>query len=84
MSQKQHVVGLIFLDGQRREAVATGNNAAWHCECDRELPLIGCSGSQKGPSDGLSIECPDCQRKYFVVPEDKDRGRVIEVQEIKS
>jgi hypothetical protein len=32
----------------------------------------------------LSIECPDCQRKYFVVPEDKDRGRVIEVQEIKS
>jgi len=52
MSQKQRVVDLVFLDESKRKAVATGNNAAWRCECDRDLPLMGCSGSKKGPSAG--------------------------------
>lgn len=83
MSQKQHTVRLLLLSGQHREAVATGNNAAWVCECKRSLPLIGCSGNQAGHSEGSTVECPDCRRMYFVVPEDKDRGRVFEVREIK-
>jgi hypothetical protein len=84
MSQKQRVVDLVFLDESKRKAVATGNNAAWRCECDRGLPLIGCSGSKQGPSAGTTVECPECKRKYFVVPADKNRGRVVEVREIKA
>lgn len=81
MSQKQREVDLVFFDNKKRKAIATGNNAAWQCECDRELPLVGCSGSKKGPSAGSAVECPSCKRRYFVVPEDKDRGRVLEVRE---
>jgi hypothetical protein len=81
MSQMQNTVMLVLLNGQRRDAVATGNNAAWICECPRKVPLIGRTGSKNAPSAASIVECPDCQRRYVVVPEDKDLGRVSEVRE---
>jgi hypothetical protein len=71
-----------MLNAQGREAVATGNNAAWLCICGRALPLLGHSGSIKGVSEGTRIDCPDCHRGYFVVPEGKDLGAVKEVREV--
>jgi hypothetical protein len=82
MTQRQITVSLVLLNGQHRDAASTGNNAAWLCECSRRLPLIGRTG-KLNPSPGHIVECPDCQRKYRVVPEDKDLGRVSEVKEIK-
>jgi len=82
MPQQQHLVRLILRDGQQRQAIATGNNAAWVCECGRVLPLIGRSGTRAGASEGTRVDCPDCGRHYFVAPADKDRGAVLEVREI--
>jgi plasmid stabilization system protein ParE len=81
MSQEQRVIPLI-LNNHHRQAVATGNNAAWHCECGRALPLVGRTGALAGPSEAVIVECPDCSRQYFVVPRDKDQGAAIEVREI--
>lgn len=82
MSQKQHRIRLILLNHEEREAIATGNNAAWCCQCGRRQPLIGRSGGRSSISDGLKVYCPDCARCYFVVPEDKDFGRALEVREL--
>src|SRR5258708_5696256 len=80
MSQHQHVVPLILRGAPARQAVATGNNAAWHCECGRTLPLVGRSGDKSGVSEGFWVDCPDCSRRYCVVPDNKDHGRVLEVR----
>jgi hypothetical protein len=84
MPQHQHVVRLILLDGNQDVAAATGNNAAWHCKCGRSRPLIGRSSGKTDPSEGFRIDCPDCSRSYFVVPEDKDFGKVLEVREVEK
>jgi len=83
MPQRQYPVFVIPLEGQPRDAIATGNNAAWRCECKRELPLVGCTGALSGETEKTRIECPTCQRNYFVVPTNKNRGSVREVREIK-
>ena len=70
-----------MLNAQRRQAVVTGNNAAWLCICGRTLPLVGRSGSLKGVSEGTRIDCSDCHHRYSVVPEGKDQGAVKEVRE---
>lgn len=82
MSQEQRIVHLIPRSGPERQGVATGNNAAWRCECVRMLPLVGRSGGKFGVSEGFRVDCPDCSRRYSVVPDDKDHGRVLEVREI--
>src|SRR5579859_3742545 len=79
MPQKQNIVPLIFLDGRQSQAFSTGNNAAWHCDCGRQFPLVGRSGTLKGVSIRTRIDCPDCSRRFFVVPRGKDRGAVCEV-----
>jgi hypothetical protein len=84
MTQKQEIVPLYFLDGTKGEAISTGNNAAWHCKCERTLPLLGRSGKISGPTDGYKVECPypGCRRGYFVEPGDTDQGKVLQVKEI--
>jgi hypothetical protein len=82
MPQEQRIVKLIFLDGNENEAVATGNNAVWHCNCLRKLPLLGRSGLVAGATEGYYVNCPDCRRRYFVVPEGKNQGRVSQVEEV--
>jgi hypothetical protein len=82
MSQEQRLVPLVLRAGPQRQAVATGNNAAWQCSCGRSLPLLGRSGSLSGVSEARRVDCPNCRRQYFVVPEDKDRGRVLKVKEV--
>ena len=84
MSQKQLVIPLSGLDGKERTAVATGNNAAWLCLCRRSLPLIGKSGDPKGPSEGTKIQCPDCNRTFFVVPKTTNLTSAVEVQQLLS
>lgn len=81
MPQQQHIIRLIFIDGTEKQAIATGNNAAWHCLCTRTLPLIGRSGTKIDGSQGFRVDCPECSRRYFVVPDDKDFGKVLEVRE---
>lgn len=82
MPQQQKPIPLIMLNAQNRQAVSTGNNAAWLCICGRSLPLVGRSGSLKGVSEGTRIDCPDCRHRYFVVPEGKDQGAAKEVREV--
>ena len=82
MSQEQKLVPLILKTVENRQAVATGNNAAWPCPCGRALPLIGRSGQVKGVSENTRIECPNCGRAYFVVPDGYDQAAALEVLEI--
>lgn len=80
--QEQRIVPLLFFRREPGQAVATGNHAAWICVCRRAMPLVGLSGFVNGPSQATLIQCPDCGRRYFVVPDGKDRGVVREVREI--
>ena len=82
MSQEQKIVPLKRKSGESSQAVATGNNAAWMCQCGRALPLIGRSGSVKGVSENTKVECPACKRLYFVVPDGYDQASALEVWEI--
>jgi DNA-directed RNA polymerase subunit RPC12/RpoP len=81
MSQEQKTVPLILKAGETKQAAATGNNAAWMCPCGRALPLIGRSGLMKGTSENMSVKCPSCKRRYFVMPDGKDQGVTLEVRE---
>jgi hypothetical protein len=82
MPQTQKIVSVQLKDGRKSKAIATGNNAAWMCICGRVDPLLGRSGLMKGVSEGFRIECPDCARRYFVVPDGKNQGAVLKVIEI--
>ncbi|MBU8848570.1 MAG: hypothetical protein KOO65_12090 [Desulfobacterales bacterium] len=82
MTQKQKIVTVHFKGGEKSKGIATGNNAAWICKCGRVEPLLGRSGFLKGVSKGFRIDCPNCERKFFVVPEGKDQGAVLKVIEI--
>lgn len=81
MSQNLFIVPLHFLDGTTKEAVATGNNAAWLCNCERKLPLLGRTGLISRDASGYNVDCPCC-RSYYVVPKDKDLGKVYLVKEV--
>jgi len=82
MPQEQRTVPLTFLDGTTGEAVATGNNAAWNCPCCRALPLLGMSGLASGVTDGFRVDCPDCGRHYYVVPDGGNRKRTLQVDQV--
>lgn len=82
MPQDQRVVPLVLFKREPGQAVATGNNAAWICVCRRALPLIGRTGSVKGVTETTRVYCPDCGRRYFVVPDGHDRGAACEVREV--
>lgn len=81
MSQKQKVIQVKLKDGSIRKGIATGNNAAWLCICGRTDPLLGRSGLLNGVSEGFRVDCPNCMRRYFVVPDGKNQGPVLEVVE---
>ena len=80
--QKQNIVPLVLFRRAPEQAMATGNNAAWTCVCRRALPLVGRSGSVEGVSQTSRVDCPDCGRRYFVVPDGPDGGGVLEVREV--
>ena len=82
MPQEQRQIPVKHSNGEQKIAIATGNNAAWHCVCERTLPLLGCAGSVKGATDKTRIECPDCGRCYFVEPDGYDRAKAREVIEV--
>jgi len=80
--QMQKTVLVQLLDGSQKDATATGNNAAWLCRCGWHRPLLGRTGKMK-ISKGYIVECPCCERAYFVVPDGRDCGRVLKVEEIR-
>jgi DNA-directed RNA polymerase subunit RPC12/RpoP len=82
MPQEQREITLIPLQGEPRQAIATGNNAAWMCVCGRELPLLGRAFSVEAPTVNEQVQCPNCSRKYFVVPNGYNQGPVLEIREI--
>lgn len=85
MPLEQRQVEVLFLDGARGIASATGNNASWRCACGNEQWLIGRSGAPTGVTDGTRVECPGagCGRNYFVVPEGPAaQTRAVRVDEI--
>jgi len=82
MAQEQRQIPLVLKNRPINLAVATGNNASWHCSCGRELPLLGKSGQIKGPSENTSVECPDCKTGYFVEPDGGDYKRAVRVIEL--
>jgi hypothetical protein len=82
MPQAQNIVALTFADGLVSSAIATGNNAAWRCRCSRQDPLIGRSGLVQGVNDALRVQCPTCNRSYYVAPNGYDYAAVLEVREI--
>jgi hypothetical protein len=82
MPQEQRDVEVRFLDGSKRRGIATGNNAAWLCPCGRDVPLVGRTGLASGVTDAFRVDCPDCYRAYFPVPETHDRDRVDHVEEV--
>ncbi|MBU2492346.1 MAG: hypothetical protein KJ571_06935 [Bacteroidetes bacterium] len=84
MPQEQRYITLTYLDNTQSHATATGNNASWNCICGFELPLIGRTGNLEGPSDNTIVECPKCNRRFYVYPELKDQGRAIRVLEVKN
>ena len=82
MSQKQKVIDVRLKDGSIRKGISTGNNAAWICVCGRADPLLGRSGLLNGLSEGFRVDCPECDRKYFVMPDGRSQGPVLEIIEV--
>lgn len=67
--QAQHTITVRFLDGTDRRCVRTGNNAAWHCTCGRDAPLIGYSDAADSTNLNSLVICPEprCGRRYRVM-----------------
>ncbi|MBY6065002.1 hypothetical protein [Pseudidiomarina sediminum] len=82
MPQTQRLIPLVKLNAPDELAVATGNNASWHCCCERRLPLLGKSGQLKGPSENTCVICPNCEKKYFVAPDGGDYKRAVKVVQL--
>lgn len=82
MPQEQRHIPCEFVGREPGVAIATGNNAAWLCRCGYAHPLVGRTGHQDRHPDSFSIVCPQCDRAYFVFPEDKDLGRAKQVVEV--
>lgn len=67
--QVQHEIIVRFLDGTESSGVRTGNNAAWLCQCGRELPLVGYSDTIDSVNQYSLVICPEreCGRAFRVV-----------------
>jgi hypothetical protein len=64
--QEQHQIPLRFLDGREGHATRTGNNAAWLCACDSDMPLVGYSDAVDSGRVSSLVACTDCGRTYRV------------------
>ena len=68
--QEQLPAKVKMLDGSILDGVRTGNNAAWHCECDQLL--VGTTWVFKKP-----VVCK-CGNAYQVLPEEGVQGKSVE------
>ncbi len=82
MPQKQKIVEIELKTGKISKAIATGNNAAWMCVCGRKTPLLGRSGLVGRLAEGFCVDCPNCGRSYYVIPDGKDQGAVLKIVEV--
>ncbi|MDD9815429.1 MAG: hypothetical protein OXU31_05555 [Gammaproteobacteria bacterium] len=60
-TQEQRIIEV--RNGADGKGVATGNNAAWLCDCGYELPLVGTSFSSIGRRP---VMCEKCAKEYMV------------------
>ncbi len=68
-------VPVTFKDGTTARARSEGNNAAWHCACGADLPLLGrCTSSS---ADDCHTVCPDCGRTDRVSGDEKKRASAV-------
>lgn len=65
-------VPLSLLDGSSALATAIGNNAAWLCSCERELPLIASLRVAR------EVRCPGCGKRYRVVANSAKQASKVE------
>ena len=83
MSARLREIPIIFLPPRSQgKAVATGNNAAWHCCCPEGPLLIGRTGGRITTWEGCRVECPSCRRSFAVHPSQKDQGPAERVFEL--
>jgi hypothetical protein len=66
-------IPLKFVSGEKWQARAEGNNAAWTCSCG--TLLVGRCYYQFG--DTCYTECPDCKRTYRVTPDERKRAVAV-------
>ena len=67
--QAQHEIKVLFLDGTVQNCVRTGKNAAWLCQCGRQLPFIGYSDHLDSADRNSLVICPEqgCGKQFRVV-----------------
>jgi hypothetical protein len=82
MPQQRREVTLLLLSGEKRTGIATGNNAAWHCVCSGKTLLIGRSEESKNMAVSSRVDCPSCQRQYYVISVGPKLGAVREIIEV--
>lgn len=79
MTQKQRPIDVTYASGVTGDGIATGNNAAFHCDCTAHSLLVGFSDSDKSTDKSSLVVCPVCQRPYRVLAV-YPRGRAMAVR----
>ena len=77
--QQQEMILLKFKDGSICSAVRTGNNAAWFCACDYQLPLVWGGNTPNRPT-----VCTECGKSYIGRGADKLQGKPREISEFNA
>jgi hypothetical protein len=81
MPQQRNIVPLVLQNAPPGQAVATGNNAAWHCACQSAPLLVGRTFGLT-PTPANEVVCPACNRRFFVEPIGSPQKSVSEVREL--
>jgi hypothetical protein len=81
MPQPQQSIALVFVNNPPATGIASGNNAAWICTCDRKNPLVGHSCDPLKPENDR-VDCPNCGKKFFVIGESARFSKAIEIREV--
>ncbi|WP_156897158.1 hypothetical protein [Ferrimonas kyonanensis] len=82
MSPKRTQIEVVYLDGSRGKAIATGTNAAWVCNCGNEQLLLGRAAPDTATNTPTQVECPACHRQFRVAPIGGTQSDAMEVSEI--
>lgn len=82
MPHTTHKIPLRSLHHRPALASVLGSCASWLCPCGNPIALQGRSGPPSGPTPETITTCPQCQRTYFVIPQDKEHGPPVEVVEL--
>ncbi|SDK41699.1 hypothetical protein SAMN04488540_13310 [Ferrimonas sediminum] len=82
MPKKRKQIDVMYQDGTRGKAIATGNNAAWVCNCGNEQLLLGRADPDNATNTPAWVECPACHRRFSVSSGGAGQQDAMEVSEI--